>query len=93
MDWGDTSSHNTGKSIAATEEQTALEDVNHLDDEEKDETKEGVTDRQHCRLSICRFLDFGKYWDGFGNPSGADVKSLKGPPSLKTHWISLKTTD
>ena len=45
MDWGDTSSHNTGKSIVATEEQTALEDVNHLDDEEKDnETKEGVTD-------------------------------------------------
>ena len=45
MDWGDTSSHNTGKSIVAAEEQTALEDVNHLDDEEKDnETKEGVTD-------------------------------------------------
>ena len=44
MDWGDTSSHNTGKSIVAAEEQTALEDVNHLDDEEKDnETKEGVT--------------------------------------------------
>ena len=45
MDWGDTSSHNTRKSIVAAEEQTALEDVNHLDDEEKDnETKEGVTD-------------------------------------------------
>ena len=45
MDWGDTSSHNTGKSIVAAEEQTALEDVNHLDDEEKgNETKEGVTD-------------------------------------------------
>ena len=44
MDWGDTSSHNTRKSIVAAEEQTALEDVNHLDDEEKDnETKEGVT--------------------------------------------------
>ena len=45
MDWGDTSSHNTGKSIVAAEEQIALEDVNHLDDEEKgNETKEGVTD-------------------------------------------------
>ena len=45
MDWGHTSSHNSGKSIVAAEEQIALEDVNHLDDEEKDnETKEGVTD-------------------------------------------------
>ena len=45
MDWGDTSRHNTGKSIVAAEEQIALEDVNHLDDEEKgNETKEGVTD-------------------------------------------------
>ena len=45
MDWGDTSSHNTRKSIVAAEEQTALEDVNHIDDEEKDnENKEGVSD-------------------------------------------------
>ncbi len=50
MDWGDTSSHNTGKSIVAAEEQTALEDANLvLDYEETDvatenEIKEGVTD-------------------------------------------------
>ena len=45
----------------------------------QNQTATSVGPRQHCRLSICRFLDFSKYWDGFGNPSGAGVKSLKGP--------------
>jgi hypothetical protein len=41
-------SHHAGKSIIIAEEQTALEDVNLvLDDEEKDETKEGVTSIPH----------------------------------------------
>ena len=38
-------------------------------------------------VSVFAYLiEFNKYWDSCGNPSGAGVKSLKGLISLKTDW-------
>ena len=78
MDWGDTSSHNTRKSIVAAEEQTALEDVNHLDDEEKDnETKEGVSDdlNQFLYPKYSENSKFGESYVICGFASSATRKS------------------